>query len=213
MADPITIPPIEDFPHNQIIKGSKINVQELEDDLRTMIADFIRRYNGYKIKGTADSLKVLMATSNIITQNIVDYYVDEDKQKVDITPAADLTPVEVKEVIKEVKEAIVEEKEELKIESEKLKNPAPAAAPAGTPPNPPAAGTEPPAPAPAEEFKNKNEKILHDLFTAGKVSDISKAELAKAGFDTSLASIRGCKVGRYQLQKEFSEPFYKLTKV
>lgn len=212
MADPIIITPIDDFPHNQIIKGCKINVAEFDDNLRIAIADFIKRHGAYKLKGSEATLKVLTATSNIISQNIVDYYVDDEKQKVEITPSTELTPVEVKEVIKEVKEAIKEENEP------------PVIAPVVSPVNPPVSKTEPkpgdPAPAAtpappaaAEEFKNKNEKILHDFFTAGKVDNISKVELAKAGFDTSLASIRGCKVGKYELKKEFSDPFYTLKKV
>lgn len=202
MADPIKVPSLESFPHNQIIAKSKINVAELDEDIKTMIADFIKRYQGYKLKWNEASERTLMATSNIISQNIYDYYVDKEEQEVVITPSTELNPVEIKEVIKDIKEA---------------NEPAPTPAIPATPAPAPAATeslpkTDPIVVSTNEVPKNKDEKILHDLFTAGTIN-ITRGELSKAGFDTELVSIRGGRVGGYELRKEPSELAYKLSKV
>jgi ribosomal protein L12E/L44/L45/RPP1/RPP2 len=200
MADQIKVPALESFPHNQIIAKSKINVAELDEDIKTMIADFIRRYQGYKLKWNETSERTLMATSNVICQNIYDYYVDKEDQEVVITTATELNPVEIKEVIKDIKDA---------------NEPAPAPAPNPATPAPAAESTPKtdPIPTPADEApKNKDEKILHDLFTGG-TTGITRSELSKAGFDTELVSIRGGRVGKYELRKEPSELTYKLSKI
>jgi hypothetical protein len=200
-------PALESFPHYQIVAKAKVNMADLDDDLKNMIADFIKRYHGFKLKWNEASERILMSTSNVITQNIVDYYVEDENQKVDIKPTSELTGEEIKEIVKEVKEGIKAE-DNPPAPANEPPAPAPVNPPAGNPPAP-----APPAPAAGEEApKNKNEKILHDLFTEGK-TEVTKAMLSPLGFDTDLISIRGGKVGKYQLKKEPSEPTYKLTKI
>lgn len=210
--------PIDKFPHNQIIKGSNIQVSDLDDDLRLLLTDFTKRYNGYKMKPKEDMFKVLMATSNIISQNLYDYYVDKQDQDVKITPEKELTPKEVKEVIEDIKETANEPADNSTAHTGAQSGNANDGNGGQTPPAP-----EPVEPAPnpipepePEKFYNDNEKAMHLLFKEGKTEGITKAMLKEKGFDTSMfgpLSARGCKVGKYHLYKEPSESNYKLKQL
>ncbi len=204
------IPSIDSFPHNQVIAKSKINVNDLDDDIKVMMADFNKRYSGYKLKWSEANSKVLMATSNVLCQKIVDYYVEDEDQNVDINPASDLTPKDIKDIVKDIKDANDPAPAPAADPKPKAGDPAPGANPA---PNPaPAANPDPIVPPADEEPKNKNEKILHDLFKAGTTS-VTRNELSLLGLNMELVSIRGGKVGKYELKKEPSELTYKLSKI
>ncbi|MCS6796242.1 MAG: hypothetical protein RMJ97_11355 [Raineya sp.] len=63
--------------------------------------------------------------------------------------------------------------------------------------------------------KDKNEKILHELYKKG-VEYVAKWELKELGFDTGFFSnltIRGGKFGKYELKKAPSEKVFRLYKV
>ncbi len=202
MSDHIIVPQSE-FPHNQIIEECKLKVSDFDDNLRTVITTFNKRYNDYLRHKKEVIFLELKATSTLISQNIYDYYVDKKDQETVITP--DTTKKEVKEVIKEIKEEI--------------KNPDPAPTPPTPAPEPkPADPTPaPPAPAPQEnEPTNKNEKALYLIFKEGIFEGITISKLRENGFDTSSwgpLGVRGCRVGAYHLVKNFSDHVYKLSKV
>lgn len=218
------IPLIEQFFHSQIITKCKINVSELSDDLRVMITDFNRRYNGFKLKPKEDNLKILTATSNLIGQNIYDYYVSEEDQTVDINPNVEPSKQDIKDVVADIKE------EMNKPDGVEQNPPAAPVDPAGKPtsgpdpaaggetkPNEPVPSQEPPKPQEPEYVPaNANDKALHDLFTKGVTENITMAMLKEAGFNTSSSgplSIRGCKTKGYHIYKEFSDKVFKLKKI
>lgn len=201
--------PVENFPHNQIIASAKIKISDLDDNLKTTITAFNRKHNGYKMKPTENTEKELFALSNIISQNIVDYYVDDEDQTVDIN-ANPITPADIKEIVKDIKEAGTPDPVVVP----------PTTTPAAEPIISKLPDVEPPTPTPEltkpvedPEPTNKNEKALFLLFKEGVTSGITKSMLKAKGFDTDHASIRGCRIGAYHLYKEFSETEYNLKKV
>jgi hypothetical protein len=187
----------DQFLHNQVITGAKLNVSDFDTNLKTVITDFNKRLNAFNMKPTDAGLLSLQAQSRLIAQHIYDYYVDKDDQTADFMNTA-TTKVEIKEAIKEIKEESKDPKPEPKPTDP---NPAPIEPPA------------PPAPPAEEEPKNKNEKALHSLFSKGVKEGITKAMLKAEGFDTELASIRGCRVGKYNLHKSFSDTTYRLERI
>ncbi len=211
----IEITSINDFPHSQIIAQAKINIPDLDSDIRILLTDFNKRYTGWKMKENPDGMKVLMAQSNLISQNIYDYYVDKQDQEVEIKNSEPISKKEVKEIVEEIKEEVKSEQLIVKSDNvppvsvvkEEITTPVAAASPAADP-LPPAAPIE-------TEPTNKNEKALYNILKQ-KSEGITISDLRSAGFDTSPLGplgIRGCKVGKYKLHKEFSDHVFKLEKI
>jgi hypothetical protein len=205
---------LDQFPHNQLIARTKKNVSDFDNNLKVVITSFNKKHNGYKLKATPAQEEELMALSHIITQNIYDYYVDEEDQNVDIKPGEEITPTEIKEIASDIKDADKEEKPAPVTPPVQVApvDPAPAD-PKPLDPPAPAAPEQKPAPTGEPEPTNKNEKALYLLLKEGVSSGITKAMLKAKGFNTDIASIRGCKVGGYRLFKEFSDTTYNLEKV
>jgi hypothetical protein len=198
--------PIENFPHNQIIKKASVKVEELDEDLRILIASFTKKYNGYRLKESPSALREIEAFSNIIAQHIYDYHVDKEDQGIKIDKDEPITKEEIKEIVEEIREE---------------KKPEPVVAPVPdkdlTPDPEPA---QKPEPEPIEpliqedpEPSNRNEKALYLLLKEDHTSGITRSMLKEKGFDLDKASIRGCRIGSYMLYKEFSETTYHLKKV
>ncbi len=212
----IEITSINDFPHSQIIAQAKINIPDLDSDIRILLTDFNKRYTGWKLKENPQGLEVLMAQSNMISQNIYDYYVDKGDQEVEITKDEIISKKEVKEIVEEIKEEKKIDNGELIIDNKEKTPPVSVSKEGTTPPaDAPPATPLPPAPPTEVEPTNKNEKALYNILKQ-KAENITIADLRAAGFDTSPLGplgIRGCKVGKYKLHKEFSDHVFKLEKI
>lgn len=197
--------PADQFPHNKVLSGTKVKLNDLDDNLKKVITLFNQKHNGYKLNPSEKSEGELMALSTIVTQHIYDYYIDEEDQEVEIKgPVA--TPAEVKAIVEEIKE------EEKKPDAPVVE-PTPEPIPDSTPTPEPATPTPQPVQVPDIEPANRNEKALYLLFKEGVTSGITRSMLKEKGFDTDLASIRGCKIGSYKLYKEFSDTTYNLDKI
>lgn len=210
------IAPIEKFPHVQLIEKAKINTAELDNNLRVSLADFNKRYTGYKLKGSEDALNNLMAFSNLLFQNIYDYYVDPTDQNVALNPTKEITPTEIKEAATEIKEEIKEEKQDSVPVS--TSDPAPAATlnPVATTSSTAVLNPTPTIEPVKEENipTNKNEKALYDLHKSGTVEGITIQMLKDAGFNTGFSGPLGVTgtswIGNFKLQKSLSDRAYKL---
>ncbi len=205
----IEITSINDFPHSQIIAQTKINIPDLDHDIRTTLTDFNKRYTFWSIKKNDQAkLETLLSLSNILSQSIYDYYVDKDNQEVEIKNSEPISKKEVKVIVEDIKEEKkIEDTPPVSVTKEEITPPAAAASPAADP-LPPAAPIE-------TEPTNKNEKALYNILKQ-KAENITIADLRAAGFDTNPLGplgIRGCKVGKYKLHKEFSDHVFKLEKI
>ncbi len=201
---------LEQFPHNHLIAAKKIGLSSLDEDLRIILTDFNKRYNGYLMKKNPDTLKVLLAHSNKITQELYDYYVEPEEQKVDISPNKPITGQDIKNIVKDIKDNEAIDNGELIIDNSKKQ---PINTPAPVVKSEEKKETLTPA---QDDFKpsGKNEAALHELYKAKRTEGISRKELSESGFDISTwgpLGVRGCKVGRYRLSKEFSDTLFKLS--
>ncbi len=196
--------PISQFPHNELITESKINVSDFDENLRLVITDFNKKYDTYRRLKQENLLITLKALSTIIMQNIYDYYVDKTDQDVKI--GAEPTKKVIKEVAKDIKE-------EIKGEG---KTPEPVKEPVATPPviaPPVIPPVVPPVVVEETEPTNKNELALFLLIKEKKTEAITIAMLKEKGFDVSSwgpLSMRGCNVGKYILYKRFSDTTFSL---
>jgi hypothetical protein len=210
---------MDKYPHESLLEKSGLKITDLSNDLQTVIRDFADRK---RVAKKPETVAKLTASSVIIAQNIVDYYLGEDSQ---VEIPADPTAIDISSAATEIKEEIALEKQN---PEPPASTPDPAPTPTSDPTPEPKPAVEPkqepapeeqepeppkPDPTPAYTPKSSNEKALHDLYSKGITNNINRDMLKGHGFDTGFfgpLTTYGCTVGKYKLIRQQNGTLYDL---
>jgi hypothetical protein len=208
-----------DFPHIQLLKESGKKFLDLSADIKTLLTDFESKFKNWNIKKSPAGLEVLQAQSRILSQNIYDYFVDEEDQSIENAPA---TTEELLIAANEIK-AAEDHKEDVVIPVVIAASATPILNSLGLPavepvitstlvPLEPVLPIEPVESKPSP-YNTGPDKAINILFEQGK-EIVTKEELKAAGFNTSFSgplSYRGCETHFFKLIKTDNDS-YKIVK-
>lgn len=217
-----------EYPHELLLSKAGIKIEDLSPDLQKAIKDFNERKSTDAKEELVDKLT---ANSNILAQNIYDYYVDPSSQEATIEIDADKKDItEAAQDILETKKE--EEQEDLKgngsegsqpdlVENVQARKESATVPPKEEVVDPVAKAIEEGREKPAEPEKSKevetpketedpsyqptgDERVIHDLYSKGIKEKVSRDVLKKHGLNTGFwgnFEDWGGNYGRYSVRK------------